>query len=129
MVTTKVAQVGDSLNLDRASIRAPIRGRIASRTVEPGTLVRVGDVIARLIAPESVFIRFAVPPNLVTTMATGQEIRFTTDAKEAATGIVSRIAPEVDAASALVFVEADLVDGQNAAATLRAGSVGAVQRE
>ncbi len=112
--------------LARATVRAPIRGRLSQQRVAPGSIVRPGDVIARLVAPDSAYIRFAVSPRAIDTFAIGTPVRFVDDSGAAVSATVARIAPEVDSASAMIFVDADLVQDARAGTIPRAGVVGSV---
>ncbi len=115
--------------LARAVVRAPIAGQVAARRLDRGAFVRDGDVVVRLISPRAALLRFAVAPEAVDQLGVGSRVRFAAASGVTLEGVVSRLAPEVDPASAMVFVEADVgLDGAGSLASkgMRVGTVGTV---
>jgi len=63
----------------------------------------------RIISAHDVFVRFAVPANQAAPLIVGQEVMvYIGESRFAASGKIEKIAPDVDAASRMIFVEADL---------------------
>jgi multidrug efflux pump subunit AcrA (membrane-fusion protein) len=90
-----------------AEIRAPFEGIIALRYIDPGARMRQSEPIVRLIAADERFVRFAVPEERAAEVVVGLPVRISAGRLELA-GRVEKIAPEVDAASRMVLVEAGL---------------------
>ena len=95
--------------LGQSEIRAPFAGRVAERFVDPGALVGPGTPIARLISGGDLMVRAAVPPEEARRLSPGSRVTARVrDLGIAVPGRIERIAPEVDTASQMVFVEARL---------------------
>lgn len=93
----------------RSVLRSPIDGRVAERYFDPGALVSGGTPVVRLIASESYLVRFAVPPEKARSLAVGQAVEMKLDAAGSGLAVsarISQIAPQIDSASQMVFVEA-----------------------
>lgn len=119
----RIAQLED--RIAHAEVRAPFTGTVGRRYLDPGALVRPGTAVVRLLSSESLLARFAVPPEAVARLAAGTAVRVETDELGTVlTGRVEHLAPEIDAASQLVFVEAAL----DADAPVTAGLVARVSR-
>lgn len=104
------AQV-DRLRKDNADVilRAPFNGIVAARYMDPGSSVSSSTPIVRVISADDVFVRFAVSEQQASTIATGQQVNVRVgDRPLALRGIIDKIAPEIDAAARMVFVEANL---------------------
>ncbi len=111
-----------------AVINSPIAGTVAVRYLDPGALVRPGVPVVRLLGTGAFVARFAVPPARAGELASGQEISFHIAALEARlAGVITYISPQVDLASEMVFVEADLMIPEGWSNRLRAGMAGNVQ--
>lgn len=96
--------------LDHATIRAPRNGTVAARLTDPGSNVRRGDPLVRLITSDELLIRFAVPPDYSRLLEIGQPvIARSTDGGHEFSGRISHIAPALDTPSQMIFVEAELV--------------------
>lgn len=114
-------------NSAKSEVRAPFSGRVAERFVDAGALVGPGTAVVRLISSGDVLIRAAVPPQEAKGLAVGDAIVAQVRTQGArAEGTVSRIAPELDAASQMVFIEARLAPGR--AGEIQAGAVVEVRR-
>lgn len=61
--------------LGDATLRAPFRGSIAQRRVEPGQLVAPGDVLMEVVADERPYVRFALPEDLAGVVLPGAAVR------------------------------------------------------
>jgi HlyD family secretion protein len=95
--------------LQHAVLRAPIDGRVALRYLDAGALVHSGEPVVRLISAGEFMLRFAVPPEQAASIrkGTGVEVRLAS-LPMSLLGHVSQVAPRIDTASQMVFVEADL---------------------
>lgn len=113
-----------SASQGQTDVRAPFDGQVAERFVGPGTLVNPGTPIVRLLAAGEPLVRAAVPPEDSGRLKLGQRVglslRGTPTRLE---GAVSRIAPEIDAASQMILIEIALDRSSTAAAGLRTGIV------
>lgn len=90
-------------------LTAPFSGTIAERYADGGTVVAAGSRIVRLISGTAPWVRFAVPPSDIGRLSVGDIVR--TEVETLGTSVqatVRQLTPEVDSASRLVFVEAQL---------------------
>jgi RND family efflux transporter MFP subunit len=109
-VEQRRAQV-ERLRQDNADTRitAPFEGIVATRYVDPGATVRPSTPILRLVSMRDLFVRFAVPEQRIRSMAVGQPVRVRVgESRLDLRGTVDKVAPEIDAASRMVFLEARL---------------------
>ncbi len=101
----------DRLRQDNADavLRAPFEGIVAGRYVDPGATVFPSTPIARIISAHDVFLRFAIPERIGPTMSVGRNVTaFVGERRMQIIGTIDKIAPEVDVASHMIFVEAHL---------------------
>ncbi len=112
-VEAGVGRLADELG--RSEIRAPFAGTVALRHVDPGAVVEPGAPVVRLLGGEEPFVRFAVPPERAGDLAPGDRVRVELDGGDGGAGgppalraTIRQVSPEVDAAAAMVFVEAHL---------------------
>lgn len=89
-------------------IRAPFDGEVSRRYVDAGATVAPGDPIVRFIAKGDLLVRFAVPPSDVKALAPGSAVAIHVSGEHPLEAAVERIAPEIDSASGMIFVEARL---------------------
>ena len=95
------------------SMTAPFTGRIAATYVDEGATVMAGSRMLRLVDEEAIEVRFAVPEAQATYLHVGAVLKLCTDGTdEVANANVSRISPEVDASSGMVFFEATIDPNQ-----------------
>lgn len=95
--------------LSRSEIRAPFAGTVAHRYVDAGANVSAGAPIVRLISGESFLTRFAVPPDEIAALPIGTPVRVEFEnLGRSLDGTVEQVAPEIDAGSQMIFVEAGL---------------------
>jgi RND family efflux transporter MFP subunit len=101
-----LSQAQDSLAIYRkalsdAFIRAPISGRVASRTAEPGEVVNAGQAILRVVALNSVGFEPAVPAQDLALIRVGQRVEVTVTSLAATpfVGSVTVVYPAGSAAS------------------------------
>ncbi len=102
-----VAQLRE--NLAQAHVRAPFAGTVSERYLDSGSMVSPSTPIIRLISSEDLRVRFAVPEELVGTVALGMAVSVEVTALNVIVqGAIETIAPEVDIASRHVLAEARL---------------------
>jgi RND family efflux transporter MFP subunit len=108
----------------RAEVRAPFAGTVAARHVDPGGVVAPGVPLVRLIGGGEPRVRFAVPPEEADRLRPGQPLTVELESPALARrATLERIAPEIDAASQTVFVEARLAAPAAAAGGLPVGAL------
>jgi RND family efflux transporter MFP subunit len=113
--------------LQHAVLRSPIDGRVALRYVDAGALVHSGAPVLRLISTGDFMLRFAVPPEQAAAIRQGAAVEVRLDSLPLTlAGRVSRVAPRIDPASQMVFVEADLQLPAGWAGRLQDGLAGRV---
>jgi RND family efflux transporter MFP subunit len=100
-------------NLERrvaeSTVRAPFAGVVAKRYVDPGATVQPGDPIVRLVRGGDFWVRFAIPEQKSAAVRRGQAVTVRAETVDAAlSGVVEKVAPEVDDASRMIFAEARL---------------------
>ncbi|HVT58091.1 MAG TPA: efflux RND transporter periplasmic adaptor subunit [Thermoanaerobaculia bacterium] len=95
--------------LAHAVLRAPIDGRVALRYLDPGAMVHSGTPVVRLISARDFLLRFAVPPEKAGALHAGQAVELRLDSPPLTLGgRISRLAPRLDTASQMIFVDAEL---------------------
>lgn len=95
--------------LRSAVLRAPFRGTVALRYLDPGATVAPGTPVVRLIAADQLFVRFAVPAERASEIEEGSRVEIAIEGVEnQVTATVDQVAPEIDTASGMVFLEARL---------------------
>ncbi len=111
------AHVGESLAvvdklrtlLETTAILAPFDGVVAMRYVDPGTIVGPGRPIIRLISGDDVWVRFAVPEDQAGSVAVDGCVEVGVPSMGgSAAGVVGMVAPQIESASRMLFVEARL---------------------
>lgn len=90
--------------LAETQLKAPFTGVVAARYADPGTYVRPGMPIVRIISSSELKVRFAVPEEDAKGIRAGRSFVATLDGRQIA-ATVSAIAPEVEASSRMVFVD------------------------
>jgi membrane fusion protein (multidrug efflux system) len=111
-------------DLKKCDIRAPFAGRVGSLYQSEGTLVHVGAPIARLVASSELRVRFAVPPEDADHVHAGTWVDILPeDGGPQLGGRIENVAPEVDAAAGMVFVEARLETPKVGRVSVRPGTV------
>jgi len=100
----KVEQVAGTVH--DAEIRAQFDGAVAERYLDAGATVAAGTPIVRVITADDLWVRFAVPETQAGTVVVGQPLAIDVPATGMrVTGKVQTIAPEIDPASRMLFVE------------------------
>jgi RND family efflux transporter MFP subunit len=111
-------------SVGQTDIRAPFDGRVAERFADPGAQVGPGTPVVRLISGGDLQVRAAVPPDDARKLAEGDRVTARVrDLGLDVSGRVARIAPDVDTASQMVFVEIHLEPTPQIAGRLQAGLV------
>ncbi len=96
--------------LKETSLAAPFTGRVALVYRENGALTGPQLPVVRLIDTSKSYVRFAVPPAEAATLGVGHVLDVEVDGlPRALRAHVRHLAPEVDTATGLVFLEAELV--------------------
>jgi RND family efflux transporter MFP subunit len=103
------------LNLRDAFVRAPVAGRIETRTVTTGQYVAPGGVLATLVQRDPLLLRFQVPSEEARSLRSGLVARFRVpgDAKDF-TARITHVAGAAEAASRMVAVTAQVDDPRRA---------------
>jgi len=110
-----------------ATLRAPFEGVVAARYLDPGTVVTPGTPVISLISAGDLRLRFAVPEKRAADLAAGQRVSVRLETVPVQLqGTVEHVAPEVDAAARMVFVEARLESPESPKATIPSGAVARV---
>lgn len=116
-------------SVGQTDIRAPFAGRVAERFADPGAQVGPGTPVIRLNSGGDLQVRAAVPPDDARQLKEGDAVvARVRDLGLEVPGRVARIAPAVDTASQMVFVEIHLAPSPQAAERLQAGLVVDVRR-
>ncbi|HKH48611.1 MAG TPA: efflux RND transporter periplasmic adaptor subunit [Thermoanaerobaculia bacterium] len=111
-------------SVGQTEIRAPFDGRVAERFADPGAQVGPGTPVVRLMSGGDLRVRAAVPPDDARKLSPGTPvIARVRDVGLDVPGRVERIAPAVDTASQMVFVEIRLDPSPQVMARLQAGLV------
>jgi RND family efflux transporter MFP subunit len=96
--------------LKETSLAAPFTGRVALVYRENGALAGPSLPVVRLIDTSKSYVRFAVPPADAATLGVGHVLDVEVDGlPRTLRAHVRHLAPEVDTATGLVFLEAELV--------------------
>jgi membrane fusion protein (multidrug efflux system) len=90
-----------NLELSYASVKAPISGVIAQRSIKPGNFVQINTPIFRIVDNSRLEATLNVPERELATLKAGQPVKLQVDALPGRSfdGTVDRIAPVVDAGS------------------------------
>ncbi len=96
----------------KKTIRAPFAGRLGLRLVNLGQILKDGEPIVTLQTLDPIFVNFSLPQQRLAALAVGTTVRVTTNAlaEEVLVGKITAIAPEVDAATRNVRVQATLAN-------------------
>ena len=123
----QAAAAADNLRavIAKKSIRAPFTGRLGSRLVQLGQILRDGESIVTLQTVDPIYTNFALPQQFLASLKVGENVRLTTDASPGETfpGKITAIAPEIDAVTRNIRIQATFA---NPAAKLRSGMFGSV---
>ncbi len=120
-----IAQLMEQLN--NTEVRSPIAGTVSVRYLGPGALVGPTKPIVRIIKSADLSVRFAVPAPRAHREHVGDEVSVNLEVLTAPIGgKVESIAPEVDSASQMVFMQATLALGDKEKRQLQSGLEGTV---
>jgi membrane fusion protein, multidrug efflux system len=113
------------LQLDKARVRAPWAGAIASRWVETGDFVTPGKPLVELVDSARLKVRAPARSSDVQFLAVGREVEITVDAYpgEVFRARIERLGAELDPASRTLDLEAEIA---NPGARLRPGMLARV---
>ncbi|SEM47547.1 membrane fusion protein, multidrug efflux system/membrane fusion protein, multidrug efflux system [Stigmatella aurantiaca] len=93
--------------LEEATLRAPGAGKVVERRVDPGGWVASGALLLRLLREGPVQVRFAIPEEALGEVRVGSPVWVELPSLgRTVKGHVREVAPEVDAASRMVFAQA-----------------------
>ena len=111
--------------VDALEVRAPFAGAVTACLVDVGERVAAGRSVARLISADELWVRFAVPSAEARRVLPGGPVMVAPDGQDAASlaGEIRRVAPEIDPATDMVFVEAILGSPPAGAPRLLAGEI------
>lgn len=113
-VKTQLERVRNRLG--DTAVRAPFAGTIAARYADVGAVVGPQAPLVRLVGGGQTRLRFAVPLDQRARLAVGVRVVATLDGGAARPAVIAAIAPELDQASQLVYVDADLLEADPPAA-------------
>lgn len=109
------------LNLRDAFVKAPVAGRIQTRTVQTGQYAQPGGVLATLVRRDPLLLRFQVPEAEAARLTLGKTARFTVGGDPVPfTARLTLVAASADVSTRMVAVTATVDDPRRA--VLRAGS-------
>ncbi len=94
--------------LDDLDLRAPFDGTVSARYVDAGGVVGPTTPILKLINPDDLWVRFAIPEDRAASVAPGRRLRVAVETMTDVGAVVERVAPEVDTASRMIIAEAKL---------------------
>ncbi len=96
----------------KKTIRAPFAGRLGIRQINLGQFLDNGAAIVTLQTLDPVYVDFALPQQNLAQLATGMEVRVTTNAvlDREFVGRLTAISPEVDAVTRNVRLQATLAN-------------------
>lgn len=95
--------------LEDSSIVAHFDGVVARRYLDEGAVTGPGVPIVRIIAGEVPWVRFGVEPTQFDGFELGRQVRVRLDSGVELPARIEHIAPELDAASEMVFIDASLL--------------------
>ncbi|WP_437874776.1 efflux RND transporter periplasmic adaptor subunit [Sorangium sp. So ce513] len=105
----KVALDQALLNLRDAYVRAPIAGKIQTRTVQTGQHVAVGTVLATLLRRDPLLLRFQIPAADAPRVRPGMEARFRVKGDaQAYSAKLTHVADAADPATRMVAVTGEV---------------------
>jgi len=102
--------------ISKKSIHAPFNGRLGIRLVNLGQILREGDPIVSLQAPDPLFVNFLLPQQELARLKTGMAVRLKADGTAAreVTGQITTINPHIEASTRNVRVQATVANSNDA---------------
>lgn len=119
------------LGLERATLRAPFAGVVASRAVEPGAVVGAGTALLSLVDLARMEMQASAPVSAGSALRPGQAVELRVDGVDGPfAGAVARIAPVADEATrrVTVFVAVPNPDGRLLGGMFATGEVVVAER-
>jgi membrane fusion protein (multidrug efflux system) len=100
--------------VERKTIRAPFRGRLGIRAVNPGQYLNVGTTVTTIDAMGGTFVDFTLPQEELGTVSVGLPVRVTLEGvKDPLEGKISAIDPTVDPTTRNLKIRAEIPDLAN----------------
>lgn len=98
--------------IDKKTIRAPFAGRLGTRHVNLGQILKEGEAIVSLQSLDPIFVNFLMPQHRLAQIHPGLQVRVTADAFPGQTiaGTVTAIHPEVHAATRNIRIQATVAN-------------------
>lgn len=97
--------------VSRGRVSAPFNGVVSARYAVPGSALQAGQPLIRLVSTSRPIVRFAVPARDLESLAPGSTVRVEiADGDLATLAVVETVAPVLDEASQLIFVEAGFAE-------------------
>jgi len=98
--------------IDKKNIRAPFSGRLGIRQINLGQFLKEGQEIVSLQVLDPIFVNFMLPQQELGRITTGMEVRINSvgNNKELISGTVTAIAPQVDAQTRNVRIQATVAN-------------------
>ena len=89
------------LELSYTTVKAPISGVIADRSIKPGNLVQINTPLMRIVDTSRLEATLNAPEREIETLKTGQAVQLVVDALPGKTfeGLIDRVSPVVDSGS------------------------------
>lgn len=110
----------------KKTVKAPFAGRLGIRLVNLGQILREGDPIVSLQAPDPMYVNFRLPQGDLPQLQVGLPVRVSIDAAagQVVEGRITAINPEVDSATRNIRIQATL---SNPDGVLRSGMFATVE--
>jgi len=98
--------------IDKKIIRAPFAGRLGIRQINIGQFLKEGQEIVSLQVLDPIFVNFMLPQQELSRIVTGMEVRINGDTigNRQISGKISTIAPQVDAATRNIRIQATIAN-------------------
>lgn len=111
-VAQAIAQLDEAnLNLRDAYVRAPIEGKIQTRSVQTGQYVQPGTVLATVLRRDPLLLRFQVPENDAPRLSAGMPLKFHVGSDASAfSAKITLVADAADPTTRMVNVVAEVED-------------------
>jgi RND family efflux transporter MFP subunit len=103
-------------------VEAPFDGTVVTRYVDRGALIHKGTPIVRIIESGDLKVRFALPEERANALGVDDKVRIVAGDLELS-GTVEKVAPEIDAATRMIFAEASLDAPTELRGRIRSGLV------
>lgn len=114
--TARADAVNRRLNAERAELRSPIAGVVASMTAILGATVDPGTVLVEVVDPDQLEVVLDVPPDVARQLQPGMKATLqsvATDGDSLGSGVVRTISPLVDLAGGTVRIRLRVESGHS----------------